>query len=126
MNDFHFEVDAHIDHIRTEVDKIWKEYGVDVIDFDEFDSGDKGNDEQQLNNINIRLKQIRRAYKGRCNIRGVEARRALKVLKCDKHKFRENCFGTLKGKCGTKEVIASPTRESDSSSTSNDKGIAGK
>nr|GEU74155.1 RNA-directed DNA polymerase, eukaryota, reverse transcriptase zinc-binding domain protein [Tanacetum cinerariifolium] len=117
-----------------------------VIDFDECDSGDKGNDEQQLNNINIRLKQIRRAYKGRCNIRGgeffvgqefgtrkqvtqrvriltVEARRALKFLECDKHKFREKCFGTLKGKCGTKEVLASPTRESDIPSTSNDKEV---
>ncbi|GKG17946.1 hypothetical protein Tco_0372244, partial [Tanacetum coccineum] len=62
----------------------------------------------------------------RVRILAVEARRALKVLKCDKHKFREKCFATLKGKCGTKEVIASPTRESDIPSTSNDKGIVGK
>nr|GEX57310.1 hypothetical protein [Tanacetum cinerariifolium] len=78
--------------------------GVDVIDFDDFDNGDESDDEHQLNNINIRLKQIRRAYKG-----NVEARRDLKVLKCGKRKVRATCFsivvGYVKGKDGPKKSL---------------------
>ncbi|GJZ02912.1 hypothetical protein Tco_0520873 [Tanacetum coccineum] len=96
-------------------------YGVDVIDFDEFDNGDESDDEKQLTNINIRLKKIRRAYK-----ENVEARRDLKVLRCDKHMVREKCFGIVvgyvKGKDGPKKVIASPTKDIDIPSTSNNKG----
>nr|GEU50195.1 hypothetical protein [Tanacetum cinerariifolium] len=33
------------DQYRIDIDKIWNEYGVDVIDLDDFHSGDKGEDE---------------------------------------------------------------------------------
>nr|GEV03551.1 uncharacterized mitochondrial protein AtMg00810-like [Tanacetum cinerariifolium] len=96
-------------------------YGVDVIDFDEFDNGDESDDEHQLNNINIRLKQIRRAYK-----RNVEARRDLKFLKCGKRRVKAKYFsimvGYVKGKDGPKKFISLPTKDSDIPSTSNNKG----
>ncbi|GKE94661.1 hypothetical protein Tco_1579516, partial [Tanacetum coccineum] len=39
-------VDANLEQSRMDADKIWKEFGADVIDFDHFHSCDEGDDEQ--------------------------------------------------------------------------------
>lgn len=125
---------------------------VDVIDFDDFDSGEEADDEQLLNRMK-RPKHIRKEYKGCGNIKdyefyveqefgrrkqvtervrllSLESRRALKVVKCDHERVRANFYGTVvgyvKGKGGPKEVICSPTRSINNPSTSKDKGKIGK
>ena len=45
MNDFQFEVDANIEHNRREADIVWIEFGIGVIDLDELDNCDEGDDE---------------------------------------------------------------------------------
>ncbi|GKB92916.1 hypothetical protein Tco_0965188 [Tanacetum coccineum] len=45
IQNFYFQVHANLEQSRMEADKIWKEFGADVIDFDHFHSGDEGDDE---------------------------------------------------------------------------------
>nr|GEV80512.1 hypothetical protein [Tanacetum cinerariifolium] len=69
MNDFHFEVDANIDHVRRQACNMGEDCGVDAIDFDDFNSSEDGGADQIVTNRNKSLKQIRREYKGKCDIR---------------------------------------------------------
>ncbi|GJW03651.1 mutator type transposase [Tanacetum coccineum] len=40
MNDFHFDADAHIDHVTSLASDMVEEWDINGIDFDEFDSGE--------------------------------------------------------------------------------------
>nr|GEV57956.1 hypothetical protein [Tanacetum cinerariifolium] len=106
MNNFHFEVDAHIDHIRTIGNKMWHTCGVDVIDFDEFDSGEKGGYEQHLTKRNKRKKVT-----DRVRVLAVESRRETMGLKCDKKKVKtlndiHKCLQTRDVKVTTSEEVS--------------------
>nr|GEX46449.1 hypothetical protein [Tanacetum cinerariifolium] len=69
MNDFHFEVDANIDHVRRQACNMGEDCGVDAIDFDDFNRSEDGGVDQIVTNRNKSLKQIRREYNGKCDIR---------------------------------------------------------
>ncbi|GJW24890.1 hypothetical protein Tco_0038701 [Tanacetum coccineum] len=46
----HFEVDVNLDQVRMVANKNWDDCGVDVIDFDDLDSGGEGDEEQPTKN----------------------------------------------------------------------------
>ncbi|GJW76711.1 hypothetical protein Tco_0138393 [Tanacetum coccineum] len=62
-------VDANLEQSRMDADKIWKEFGADVIDFDHFHSCDEGDDKQPSQTKKRILMEIRREFKGMSNIK---------------------------------------------------------
>ncbi|GJR07283.1 hypothetical protein Tco_0530267 [Tanacetum coccineum] len=127
MQNFHFEVDVNLDHVRIAYDKNWDDCGVEVIEFNDLDVGGESDEVQPTKNRYKRFKKIRKTYKGKANIKegdffveqefairkqvtekvrvlSIKARRDIKVLKCDKGKVRAQCYAKLKNALRTLRV----------------------
>ncbi|GJR69953.1 hypothetical protein Tco_0016018 [Tanacetum coccineum] len=69
MLHFHSKVDANLDQSRMFADRLWQEFGHDVIDMDELNNVDKGDDEHAPQPRKRILREIRREYAGKANIK---------------------------------------------------------
>ncbi|GJV11423.1 hypothetical protein Tco_1352964 [Tanacetum coccineum] len=107
MNDFRFQVDAHIDHVTNLACNMKEDLDLDVIDFDDFDSEFASR------------KQV--TYKIRVLV--IESRRAIKVLKYDKERVRAKCYGIVigygTGKHGHDELNSTLTKLANITCSSN-------
>ncbi|GJZ44624.1 serine-threonine/tyrosine-protein kinase catalytic domain-containing protein [Tanacetum coccineum] len=66
---FQFKFDSNLDQSRMEADRIWQKFGADVIDTNDLHSGDEGDDEQPPQTKKRILREIRREYVGKENIK---------------------------------------------------------
>ncbi|GKA49555.1 hypothetical protein Tco_0742628 [Tanacetum coccineum] len=114
MNDFRFQVDAHIDHIMRERKKrlkhIRKEY--------------KGKrDIKQGDFFVCQEFASRKQVTYRVRVLAIESRRAIKVLKYDKERVRAKCYGIVigygTGKHGHDELNSTPTKSANITCSSN-------
>ncbi|GJS59922.1 hypothetical protein Tco_0654706 [Tanacetum coccineum] len=90
MNDFHFQVDAYIDHVTSLAGDIVEDWDINVIDFDEFDSGE---DTLPANIMKNRIK--RKEIKDLIRMYAIETMRDFKVKKCDNKRVRAYCYGLV-------------------------------
>ena len=69
MHGFSFELDLNIQQSMREASRIPNESRKPVIDFDELGSCEEADDERSITKRKKRLKELRRAYKGRSKIK---------------------------------------------------------
>nr|GFC73007.1 hypothetical protein [Tanacetum cinerariifolium] len=63
MQNFHFEVDANLDHVRIAADKNWDDCGVEVIELNDLDGNGESDEVQPTKNRYKRVKEIKKTYK---------------------------------------------------------------
>ncbi|PWA67838.1 hypothetical protein CTI12_AA314100 [Artemisia annua] len=122
MSRFKFDIDPHFENLSKLADQCMADYTDHDAgyNFDEFQSDDEGNASRFVNLRKIRLKEIRREYEGRSNVKkgefyvtetfarpkdikqklrtyALESRRDIRMEKCDQEKIRAICKATVVG-----------------------------
>ncbi|PWA87833.1 hypothetical protein CTI12_AA108670 [Artemisia annua] len=141
MADFKFDFDPHFENVSKLADECMADYTDHDSGYnfdDDFQSDEEGNNNRFVNLRKIRLKEIRKEYEGRSNVRkgefyvtetfkhpkeikdklriyALESRRDIRIEKCDQERIRAMCRGTLVG-YGRKDTGSSQPSASSSQS----------
>lgn len=123
MTDFKFDFDPHFENVSKLADECMADYTDHDSGYnfdDDFHSDEEGNNNKFVTLRKIRLKEIRKEYEGRANVKKgeffvtetfkqpkgikdklriyvLESRRDIRIEKCDQERIRAMCRGTVVG-----------------------------
>jgi hypothetical protein len=141
MTDFKFDFDPHFENVSKLADECMTDYTDHDIGYnfdDDFHSDEEANNNKFVNLRKIRLKEIRKEYEGRSNVKkgeffvtetfkqpkdikdklriyALESRRDIRIEKCDQERIRAMCRGIVVG-YGRKDTGSSQPSASSSQS----------